>query len=206
MGASGPFQDKPVVAVENLALVRGGRRLFENLSFRAAGGDYVEIHGPNGSGKTSLLKAIAGYLRPHAGKARIENVEDPALALHYLGHLNALKSASTVRAHARYWAGLFGARGGESEALEVMGLARAANAPARALSQGQARRLAFARLMIAPRPVWILDEPAAALDAEGRAIVAEAVRAQCARNGVVLAAVHEPLGPTPTQTLTLGAA
>lgn len=206
MGASGPFQDNPAVAVESLSLARGGRVLFDRLSFRAAAGDYVEIRGPNGAGKTSLLRTIAGFLRPHAGSARVENVEEPALALHYLGHLNGLKGASTVREHGRYWAGLFGSRGDANEALQAVGLAHALNAPARALSQGQARRLAFARLLIAPRPVWILDEPSAALDAEGRALVTDAIRAQCARKGVVLAAVHEALGPEPSLTLSLGAA
>lgn len=206
MGARGPFQDKPAVSVDALTLVRGGRLLFEKLSFRAEAGDYVEICGPNGAGKTSLLRAIAGFLRPHEGRAIIENVQEPALALHYVGHLNGLKGASTVAAHTRYWSSLLGGGADAADALHAVGLARAAQAPVRVLSQGQARRLALARLMIARRPIWLLDEPAAALDADGRALVAGAVRAHCAEGGVVLAAVHEPLGPEPRLTLTLGSA
>lgn len=206
MGARGPFQDRPVVRVEALALVRGGRLLFKNLSFSAASADYVEIGGPNGSGKTSLLRAIAGFLKPSAGRARVEHAEEPALALHYVGHLNALKGAATVRDHMRYWAGLLGGRLDEANVLDAVGLARAADAPARALSQGQARRLALSRVLIAPRPVWLLDEPAAALDASGRAMLADLIARHCAEGGIAVAAVHEPLGPAPARTLTLGVA
>jgi heme exporter protein A len=206
MSARGPFQDNPAVVVEALALARGGRLLLEGLGFRADAGAYVEVRGANGAGKTSLLRAVAGFLRPRSGSVRIENVEEPALALHYVGHLNGLKGAASVRAHLRYWAGLLGGRPNEAEILNSLGLQRAADALARTLSQGQARRLALARLKVAPRPVWLLDEPAAALDAGGRAIVADMIEAQRTEGGIVVAAVHEPLGPTPSLVLTLGAA
>lgn len=205
MSERGPFQDV-IVRVEALALARGGRLLFENLSFTGAAGDYIEIGGANGSGKTSLLRALAGFLRPYAGKARIEAADEPSLALHYVGHLNALKGAATVRDHLRYWAGLFGGRLDEARTLETLDLTRAAEAPARVLSQGQARRLALARLLIAHRPVWLLDEPAAGLDAAGRAMLADMIRGHCAQGGVTIAAAHEPLGPAPARALVLGAA
>lgn len=206
MGARGPFQDKPTVRVEALVLARGGHVLFENLSFAAGAGSHVEIRGPNGSGKTSLLRALAGFLRPRSGAIRIDNVEEPALALHYLGHLNGLKGAASVRAHLRYWAGLLGGRLDVGRTLDLLGLERAADMPARALSQGQARRLALARLIVAPRPIWLLDEPAAALDAQGRAMLAELIDAHRAQGGIAVAAVHEPLGPTPDLSMTLGSA
>lgn len=205
MGGSGPFQDKPSLRVEGLSLARGGRVLFENLSFAAPAGAYVELRGANGAGKTTLLRALAGFLRPRAGEIRFENVGEPALALHFVGHLNALKATADVRAHLRYWSGLFGGAFDEIEVLERIGLRGLAQRPARTLSQGQARRLALSRLLIAPRAIWLLDEPAAALDERGRDLVGDLVDAHRGNGGVVVAAVHEALGPTSTRTLRLGA-
>lgn len=207
MNVGGPFQDKPVVRVEALTLQRGSRLLFENLSFAAASGAFVELRGPNGVGKTSLLRCIAGYLKPRAGGIVFEHIEEPALALHYVGHLNGLKGAASVRAHLRYWAGLLGGAAMlVDEVLEDVGLSRQADLPARVLSQGQARRLALGRLLIAPRPIWLLDEPAAALDSHARATLGKLIEAHCDKGGLVLAAVHEALGPAPAHTLMLGAA
>jgi heme exporter protein A len=204
MGAGGPFQDKPSISVQDLAIARGGRVLFEHLSFAAQGGDFIEIRGSNGSGKTSLLRAISGFLKPRAGRISFDGAEEAATALHYLGHLNGLKPAASVRAHLRYWAGLLGGDG-EGDAAARIGLERLADFPARALSQGQARRLALGRLLAAPRPIWLLDEPAAALDANGRVVLAALIDAQRAAGGLVLAAVHEPLGVTPDHVVTIGA-
>ncbi len=204
MSAGRPFREDPKLRVENLALARGGRVLFEALSFEAGAGAYVEIHGPNGSGKTSLLRALAGFLRPLAGKVVFDNIEAPALALHLVGHQNGLKSAASARAHLRYWAGLFGAAPSEAP-LARLGLSRCADLPVRVLSQGQARRLALARLLIAARPIWLLDEPAAALDADGRAVLGDFIQAHCAEGGLVLAAVHEALGIKANSAVVLGA-
>ncbi len=190
--------------VQGLGIARGGRLLFSALDFEAGAGAFVEVRGPNGAGKTSLLRALAGFLKPRAGAIMFDNIEDPALALHFLGHLNGLKSAATVGGHVRYWAGLLGAAPSET-ALSRVGLGRCADLRVRVLSQGQARRLALARLLIAPRPLWLLDEPAAALDASGRALLDELISAHCAGGGVVVAALHEPLGPPPSLTLNLGA-
>lgn len=204
MGAGGPFQDKPGLTVHDLAIARGGRVLFEALSFAVQSGGYAEIRGANGSGKTSLLRAIAGFLKPRAGEIAFANIEEPSEALHYLGHLNGLKPAANVGAHVRYWGGLLGGNS-ERDALVRVGLRRIADLPARALSQGQARRLALARLLVAPRPIWLLDEPAAALDANGRAMLSEIIAAQRGSGGVVLAAVHEPLGVEPDHVVTIEA-
>lgn len=206
MNLAGPFQDKPGVRIEALSLQRGSRRLFDDLSFTAPPGAYVELRGANGAGKTTLLRAIAGYMQPRQGRIVFENTEEPALSLHYLGHLNGLKGAASVRAHVRYWAGLLGGAAMlTDEVLEDVGLTRQAELPARVLSQGQGRRLALARLLIAPRPIWLLDEPAAALDADARRMLGQFVEAHCEAGGVALAAVHEPLGPTPAQSISLGA-
>lgn len=201
MSARGPFQDRPSLRVEALALSRGGRALFEDLSFAAASGAYVEVQGSNGSGKTSLLRALAGLLRPRSGVIAIEGVDEPAVALHYIGHANALKREAKVREHLHYWAGLFGGAPSEDFASKMLDLGRVLNLPVRVLSQGQARRLALARLIVAPRPIWLLDEPAAALDASGKAVLNELIASHRASGGIVVAAVHEPLGAPPSQTL-----
>lgn len=202
MSARGPFQDKPALRVEALSIARGDRVLFSDLAFEARPGDYVEVRGANGAGKTSLLRAIAGFMRARGGAVHFERAPEPACVLHYLGHLNGLKPNLSAGAHVHYWAALFGAPA-NGDALERVGLTRQSDLPSRVLSQGQARRLALARLVVAPRPIWLLDEPAAALDTQGRALVADLVNAHCADGGIVLAAVHEPLGPTPAQAVTI---
>jgi len=204
MSTRRPFQDKPNLSVEALTLARGDRVLMRGLSFAAREGAYVEIRGPNGAGKTSLLRAIAGYLPLRQGRIEISNVAEPALALHYLGHLNGLKPTLSVRAHLRYWAGLFGGAPSETFVVQCLSLERQAELPSRVLSQGQARRLALARLLVAPRPIWLLDEPAAGLDEQGRAVLAQLIVSHQAQGGMVLAAVHEPLGVAPTQSVRLG--
>ncbi|MGD9965113.1 MAG: heme ABC exporter ATP-binding protein CcmA [Hyphomonadaceae bacterium] len=203
MSAGGPFRDKPSIRVEALSLSRGGRMLFEDLSFAAASGAYVEVHGSNGSGKTSLLRAIAGFLRTDRGAITIDGVREPELALHYIGHANALKRESSVREHLRYWAGLFERASGEAVVAERLDLGRVLALPVRALSQGQARRLALSRLIVAPRPIWLLDEPAASLDDAGIAALSQMIESHRADGGIVIAAVHEALGPSPTQTIRL---
>ena len=206
MGAGGPFREEPTLRVEKLALERGGRLLFAALNFDAPPGAFVEIRGANGSGKTSLLRAIAGFLKPRSGRIVLENVEEAATALHFLGHHNGLKPTASVRAHLAYWAGLLGGTPARGDFGGSLGLERLADLPARVLSQGQARRLALARLLLAPRPIWLLDEPASGLDAEGRAALSSIVEAHCAQGGLALAAVHEPLGPPPAHVVTIGGA
>jgi heme exporter protein A len=203
MGGSGPFQDKPSLRVEGLSLARGGRVLFENLNFAVSSGGYLELRGANGSGKTSLLRALAGFLKSHIGSIDYGGISEPSLALHFIGHANALKPTASVRSHLRYWSGLLGGAIYESKVLARAGLSGMSDRPARTLSQGQARRLALTRLLIASRPIWLLDEPAAALDDSGRTFVRELVDEHRTNGGVVIAAVHEALGPAPSQTVTL---
>ena len=203
------------VRVERLAIDRGGWRLFENLSFSAAPGAHVALIGPNGAGKTSLLRAIAGFLRPSEGSIAVHTIttnaatnaardgEDPAIRIHFLGHRDGLKATLDARAHVRHWAALLD--GDEaSDVIARLGLERVADLPARTLSAGQGRRLALARLLVAARPVWLLDEPAAALDASAKALLNSLIDTHRAGGGVVIAAVHEPLG-APSQTIELGA-
>jgi heme exporter protein A len=194
---------KPSLSAEGLAIRRGPRTLFRNLSFAVQPGDYLEIRGPNGAGKTSLLRALAGFLRPFEGRVSCENLEEPALGLHFVGHLNGLKGGATARAHLQYWAGLLGGGDRLQAAAQALAIVAVLDLPARVLSQGQQRRLALARLLIAERPIWLLDEPGAALDQAGRALVADLVASHCGKGGVAIAAVHEALGPTPAQIVTL---
>lgn len=200
-----PAREGESVRVEGLRIVRGGRMLFDDLTFSALSGAYVEIKGANGAGKTSLLRALAGFLKPAAGRIHLVGDAEPSTALHFLGHQNALKGSASVRSHLAYWAGLLGGEADCDATLAKLGIARTADLPARALSQGQARRLALARLLIAPRPIWLLDEPAAGLDTAGRTMVAELLSAHRAQGGTVLAAVHEPLGVEPSLSLRVGA-
>ena len=202
-----PFPEKPSLIVERLSAARGGRMLFEGLSFEAQAGAYIEITGANGAGKTTLLRTIAGLAPAASGGVRVASGEASELTLHLIGHRDGLKPSVDARAHLRFWTGLLGGEPARIEpALTHFGLSAIARLPARALSQGQARRLSLCRLISAPRPIWLLDEPAAALDAAGRVTLADLIAAHRAAGGVVLAAVHESLGPAPTRTLNLSAA
>lgn len=198
--------------VLDLTLRRGERLLVQGLGFDARPGAFVELTGANGAGKTTLLRALAGFVRPEAGSIALRDgsddldAESRAGLLHILGHRDGLKGPLDARAHLAFWCGVLGAgRDAIGAALERVGLAPIADLPARALSAGQGRRLALARLIAAPRPLWLLDEPAAALDASGKALVAAMVEAHRASGGIVIAAVHEPLGPEPSLSLRLGA-
>ncbi len=208
MSENSPFKDRPSLSVERLSAARGGRVLFEDLSFTAQPGDFIEIRGANGAGKTTLLRTLAFLAKAFKGTIGFADCGDaPELALHLIGHRDGLKPSADAQAHLRYWAGLLGgSEAAISPALERVGLASIAHLPARALSQGQARRLSLARLLVAPRPVWLLDEPAASLDANGRALLGDMITTHRASGGIVLAAVHEALGPAPSQTLSLDAA
>lgn len=179
-----------VLEARNLAAARGLRPLFEGLSFQVAAGESLELRGPNGSGKSTLLRILAGLTRPHTGTVKLSGSED-ANGLHYLGHLDAVKPTETAGEQAGFWARYFGREPAVAkDAMKRVGLSSRANVPGRGLSAGQKRRLALTRLLIEPRPLWLLDEPTAALDGEGRNLVARLVAEHCAGGGMVIAAVH----------------
>lgn len=179
-----------VLEVENLAAARGLRILFEDLNLRVSGGEVLELRGPNGSGKSTLLRILAGLTRQHAGTVRyVGGDEEPGR--HYLGHLDAVKPAETAAEQAAFWAGYFGRDAAVAKAaMNRVGLSNRSAVPGRGLSAGQKRRLALTRLLIDPRPVWLLDEPTAALDVEGRALVNRLVAEHQAGGGLVIAAIH----------------
>jgi heme exporter protein A len=194
------------LTLAEVAVSRGARRLFSGVSLDLAAGEACALTGPNGAGKTSLLRAIAGLVRTEAGEIGFGGAE-PAQAraegLHFQGHLDGLKPARTAREELAFWSRWNG--GGEGEmraAAEALGLEPLLELEVRRLSAGQRRRLALARLLAAPRPLWLLDEPLSPLDAAWRGRFSEMMREHLARGGLILAAVHDPL-PVASKTLEL---
>jgi len=192
------------LSAEELAVERGGRLLFEGLSFRLATGEALSLTGPNGAGKTSLLRCLAGLLRPAAGAVAFGGLpprEARATGLHWLGSQDGLKGSRAAGEELRFWSAWAGGAP-DGAALEAVGLQAAARTSVRRLSAGQRRRLALARLLAPRRPLWLLDEPLAPLDAQWRAWAGELMRAHVAGGGLLVAAVHDPL-PFPTRELRL---
>jgi heme exporter protein A len=175
---------------EDLSAARGWRILFERLSFSVRGGEVLELRGPNGSGKSTMLRILAGLTQPASGSVRIEGVEREAQR-RYLGHLDAVKPTETALQQLVFWARFHGRPETAAEdALAQVGLASRADVPGRGLSAGQKRRLALGRLIVDPCPIWLLDEPVAALDMDGRALVERLITDHAARGGLVIAAMH----------------
>ena len=198
--------DPVSVRAEDLAVTRGGRILFEELRFQLGAGESLALRGPNGSGKTTLLRTIAGFLRPSVGEITFDGAPEPQLAIHYLGHKSGLKAPLDLSSHVEFWANTLGQGVDDTEtALERVGLAAIADLPAGALSQGQSRRLAMTRLIVAPRPIWLLDEPAAGLDTRGKALLDALIAEHLAAGGLIVAALHEPLGAPTTHSLEIAA-
>jgi heme exporter protein A len=210
MPNSGAFAPISLEA-SNLSCSRGGRRVFSNLSFRVARGGVLAITGPNGVGKSSLLRLLAGLIRPDSGRLVFEGQGEDEAIVHYLGHADALKPAMTLGETLRFWGAVFQqgrviADADWSEAAEVVGIGHALELPVGVLSAGQRRRAALARLILSPRPLWLLDEPTAALDSEGEALLQRLMREHIGRGGLIVAATHQALPVTPDATLPLGLA
>jgi heme exporter protein A len=194
------------LSLADLALSRGGRRLFRGVSLQLAAGEACALTGPNGSGKTSLLRAVAGLARAEAGEIAFGGA-DPAAAraegLHFQGHFDGLKPARTAAEELAFWTRWAGGRQpGMEAAVDALELAALLDLEVRRLSAGQRRRLALARLLAAPRPLWLLDEPLSPLDARWRERFSAIMAEHLAAGGLVLAAVHDPL-PGATRTLEL---
>lgn len=188
------------LTVEDLACVRGGRPVFAGVSFAVAAGEAVVVLGRNGAGKSSLLRVLAGLLPAATGRIVLDGGDaEASLAeqAHYVGHLDAQKASLTVTENLDFWTAFLGGdRARVPVALESVGLGSLADLPAAHLSAGQRRRLSLARLLTARRPVWLLDEPTAALDAAGQDLLAGLMREQLASGGLIVAATHAPLGLT----------
>lgn len=180
------------LTASELGCVRGGRSLFRGLSFELAPGGAITVLGPNGAGKTSLLRIIAGLLPPAEGKIVLQDaMGSVAEACHFVSHLDAVKGGLTVSENLNFSRALLGGGGAPNEtALARLGLGALADLPAQVLSAGQRRRLALARLLAAPRPIWLLDEPTAALDVAGKEVLVGMIGEHRSRGGMVLAATH----------------
>ena len=195
----------------DLACLRGERMVFEGLGFDLAPGGALVLTGPNGSGKTSFLRLVAGLLRPAAGslawRGRPVGDDPDALRaeLHYVGHLDAVKPLLTVSENLAFWARMRGG-GAVTEALAGFGLTALADVPARFLSSGQRRRVALARLLAAPAALWLLDEPTVGLDSESIEALTTAMAAQRDGGGMVIAATHATLALRDAGDLQFGAA
>jgi len=188
------------LTAENLVCVRGDKRVFEGVSFRVAAGHALAVEGANGAGKTSLLRMIAGFLAPAAGRLIVKNAqgesddaEERGKSVGWLGHQDGLKPQLTVIEQLNFFAHLYGKQADPS-LLEQVGLARQRDLPCRYLSAGQRRRLALARLLAGTRALWLLDEPFAALDTAGQRLVAQLMAGHCKAGGLIIAATHDPLG------------
>jgi heme exporter protein A len=194
------------LAVTDLACTRGGRRVLDRVALTLGDGAVLALRGPNGAGKSTLLRALAGLV---AATGRIEldgrplDADHRAEAVAYAGHLDAVRPQFSVAEHLAFWAALAG--GEPSAGLAAFGLAAIAERPAALLSAGQRRRLALSRLALAPRRLWLLDEPAAALDADGEARLDALLRAHAATGGLAVVAAHGPL-PAATAELRLAPA
>jgi heme exporter protein A len=196
------------ISASNLGCVRGSREVFRNVNFSLSSGQALAVLGPNGAGKSSLLRIVAGLLRLDSGQLALEG-GDPELTIpeqaHYLGHQDALKPSLSVAENLTFWASFLGeGRAGLTEPLEAVGLAAIRDLPAGYLSAGQRRRLSITRLVAVARPIWLLDEAAAALDQAAQARLVELMRGHLAGGGLILAATHAPLGLDAARELRLG--
>lgn len=195
----------------DLTIERGGRRVIAGLSFEAPEGTALIVTGPNGAGKTSLLRALAGFLPIEAGGFALEGGGDELTVgeqAHYLGHADGVKSALTAGENLAFAAAVLGgdpARAAQLAALTALGLSHVIDFPARLLSAGQRRRVALARLMVAKRPLWLLDEPTTALDAAAQSALAAIMQAHLKDGGILVAASHSSLGLDGARELKLGA-
>jgi len=206
------FEHPPnlTLRVEGLALARGGRTLASGLGFAVNSGEALVVTGPNGAGKSTLLRTLAGLLEPALGEIRLDGAgveADMAQLAHYAGHADALKSALTVAENLDFGARALGGAGLSAiEALGALNLAHVLDLPVGYLSAGQRRRAALARLLVAPRPIWLLDEPATALDVASQARLDDIMRAHLDAGGLIVAATHAPLGLAGARELKLGGA
>ena len=195
------------LVASQLAVERGGREVLRDLSFTVAAGTAMIATGPNGIGKTTLIRTIAGYLRPREGSIALKGGDDDRdlrEELHYVGDANAVKATLTVRENLGFWSRYLGGEGNLERALEQFQLTPLANIPVGYLSSGQRRRTALARLLAAHRPLWLLDEPTVALDDVSRDALIAAGDKHLENGGIIVAATHLPLPFERTQALRLG--
>ena len=191
---------------ENLSCERGGRLVFKDLSFELGAGELAELRGPNGAGKSSLLRLLAGLNTTSSGSLTFEGGAAEATLpeqSHYIGHAETNKPALTVRENLIFWQKFLGGTA-NSDAFSAFNLEALADDQALLLSAGQKRRLALTRLVIAYRPLWLLDEPTVGLDAASLVILQNHIREHLKHGGMVIAATHAELGVKSARDIQLG--
>lgn len=197
------------LAVSDLACMRAGRPVFAGLAFTLDPGEGLLVRGANGSGKSSLLRILAGLDPAHTGKALLGKVPVSPRDSHYMAHSDAVKPALSVAEHLLFFMALLGTPtdGGArlDQALAALDLAALRQTPARYLSAGQKRRLALTRLLLAERPLWLLDEPTAALDSATIRRCEGLIAHHRAAGGMVIATTHDTLALPDARTLELSA-
>lgn len=194
-----------VFSGNDLSCERGERVVFDGVSFQVPGGGVTELRGANGSGKSTLLRMMAGLIAPARGsitwndQAIDEDRDAHRARVNYIGHLDGVKGMLTVAENLRFWSELTRSdpSGTQTQdrvavALATFGIAKLADLPARSLSAGQRRRVALARLIVRPSLIWLLDEPATALDTTALAALDHAMAAHLGAGGIVIMATHEP--------------
>jgi len=191
----------------DLGCIRGGRTVLSGLGFTVSAGEALVVLGPNGVGKSTLLRLVAGLVRRSKGELSLEG-GDSELSIgeqaHYLGHLDALKPSLTVRENLTFWSRYLGGSAEPQVVLAAVGLDGIAELPAAYLSAGQRRRLSVARLLAVRRPLWLLDEPTSALDTNAQTALAGFMADHLAGGGLILAAAHGPIGLRAPRELRLG--
>lgn len=195
----------------DLSCFRGGRLVFAGVSFELEDGDALILKGPNGSGKSTLLRLMAGLLNATQGDIRWSHgdgtiFDDPDhhnAHIHYLGHADAIKPVLTVRENVAFWARLRTKTPSVTSALAAFGISQLAEVPGQFLSAGQRRRVNLARVLAAPASLWLLDEPATALDADAVDILRDVIATHRAGGGMVVASTHQDLGLEDSTDLAL---
>lgn len=205
------------LVAENLTIDRGGRRVFQDLSFTVEKGEALVVTGANGIGKSSLLRTLAGLVPLASGALRLDGgLPDllPQEQAHYFGHQDAVKPALSVLENLHFWqsftapcepGGFSGGKCTPREALETLGIGHTAQLPAAYLSAGQKRRLSLSRLLITPRPVWLMDEPTSALDKASEQQLLGLMNAHLENGGLIITATHTDLALDQIRTLHLKA-
>jgi len=184
---------------QNLICVRGERTVFSGLDFNLDAGGALVLIGPNGSGKSSLLRLMTGLLPPFSGTVAWENTaigEDPEAhggRMHYVGHFDAVKPVLSVAENVAFWASLRKSQADTQAALEAFGIAHLADVPGRFLSAGQKRRVNLARILAAPAPLWLLDEPTTALDKQTIAALEATIARHREGGGMVVISTHSEM-------------